>query len=62
MVRTTFKVARTEKTGACFVEFPENIAEMEVREIPPAVHASATPEPAADRVRAAADVFSKHGT
>lgn len=59
VVRKTFKVAQTEKTGACFVEFPENIAEMEVSEAPLAVHASATPEPAAARVRAAADTISQ---
>src|SRR6267142_3707780 len=30
IVRKAFKVAQTEKPGACFIEFPENIAEAEV--------------------------------
>jgi acetolactate synthase I/II/III large subunit len=30
IVRKAFKVAQTEKPGACFIDFPENIAEAEV--------------------------------
>src|SRR5882724_8404487 len=32
VVRKAFKVAQTEKPGACFIDFPENIAEAEVGE------------------------------
>src|SRR6202521_3949348 len=32
IVRKAFKVAQTEKPGACFIDFPENIAEVEVGE------------------------------
>ena len=32
IVRKAFKVAQTEKPGCCFIDFPENIAEMEVKE------------------------------
>ena len=30
VVRKAFKVAQTEKPGAAFIDFPENVAEMEV--------------------------------
>ncbi len=31
IVRKAFKVAQTEKMGACFIEFPENIAKLDVQ-------------------------------
>jgi acetolactate synthase-1/2/3 large subunit len=34
VVRKAFKLAQTEKTGAAFIEFPENIAKYEVDENP----------------------------
>ena len=34
VVRKAFKLAQTEKTGAAFIEFPENIAEMDVDDSP----------------------------
>lgn len=34
MVRKAFKVAETEKPGACHLEFPENIASMESNKLP----------------------------
>jgi acetolactate synthase-1/2/3 large subunit len=33
-VRKAFKVAQTEKPGAAFIDFPENIAEMKVDKKP----------------------------
>jgi len=33
-VRKAFKVAQTEKPGATFIYFPENIAEMKVYDCP----------------------------
>jgi acetolactate synthase I/II/III large subunit len=34
VVRKAFKVAQTEKPGCCFIDFPENIAEMKVDKPP----------------------------
>ena len=34
IVRKAFKVAQTEKPGAAFIDFPENIAEMAVDKKP----------------------------
>ena len=50
IVRKAFKVAQTEKTGACFIEFPENIAEMEIDDVPLRVKHATPPEPAAESV------------
>jgi len=58
VVRKAFKVAQTEKTGACFIEFPENIAEMEVEDEPLPVKHAHTPEPPAERVDVAAEIIS----
>jgi len=58
VVRKAFKVAQTEKTGACFIEFPENIAEMDIDDHPLPVKQPKTPEPAADRVEQAARLIS----
>ncbi|VAX14300.1 2-oxoglutarate decarboxylase [hydrothermal vent metagenome] len=58
VVRKAFKVAQTEKTGACFIEFPENIAEMEVDDVPLAVKQPAIPEPPREKVEQAAHVIS----
>jgi acetolactate synthase-1/2/3 large subunit len=47
IVRKAFKVAQTEKPGATFIDFPENIAEMEVDGEPIEVqtaYTSATPD------------------
>ena len=58
VVRKAFKVAQTEKYGGSFIEFPENIAEMDVEAEPlPVKHAHA-PEPARERIDAAAEVIS----
>lgn len=59
VVRKAFKLAQTEKTGACFIDFPENIAALEVDAAPLRVQFPTPPEPAADRVRAAAEVIGK---
>jgi acetolactate synthase-1/2/3 large subunit len=58
VVRKAFKVSQTEKTGACFIEFPENIAEMEVDDHPLFVKQPVTPEPAYDRIEYAAEIIS----
>jgi acetolactate synthase-1/2/3 large subunit len=58
VVRKAFKVAQTEKTGACFIEFPENIAEMPIDDHPLMVKQPVTPEPAYDRIEYAAEIIS----
>ncbi len=58
VVRKAFKVAQTEKTGACFIEFPENIAEMEVDDVPLPVKHAHSPEPPGERVERAAEIIS----
>ena len=58
VVRKAFKVAVTEKSGASFIEFPENIAKMEVDGEPLPVKQPTLPEPAGERVKAAADIIS----
>lgn len=58
IVRKAFKVAQTEKTGACFIEFPENIAEMEINDRPLRVKHATPPEPAAEHIERAAEIIS----
>ncbi len=58
VVRKAFKLAQTEKTGAAFIELPENIAKLEVDDIPLPVKNPFLPEPSADRVAAAAELIS----
>ncbi|WP_292756150.1 acetolactate synthase large subunit [Methylophaga sp. UBA2689] len=58
IVRKAFKVAQTEKTGACFIEFPENIAEMEIDDAPLRVKHATPPEPAAEYIERAAELIS----
>lgn len=59
VVRKAFKLAQAEKTGACFIEFPENIAEMEIEDTPLPVKHAHTSEPPSERVDAAAEIISK---
>jgi len=59
VVRKAFKVAQTEKSGACFIEFPENIAEMEIDEQPLPVSYPYPPEPPGEKVDRAADLISR---
>ena len=59
VVRKAFKVAQTEKSGACFIEFPENIAEMPIDDAPLPVKHATTPEPPRERVEYAAELISE---
>jgi len=59
VVRKAFKLAQTEKTGATFIEFPENIAKMEIDDVPLPVKQTTVPEPSADRIALAAEIISK---
>ncbi len=58
VVRKAFKLAQTEKTGATFIEFPENIASMEVEEALLPVAQPPDPEPPAEKVDQAARLIS----
>ncbi|WP_455198646.1 acetolactate synthase large subunit [Kaarinaea lacus] len=59
VTRKAFKVAQTEKTGACFIEFPENIAKMDIDHVPLRVKHASMPEPSSERVAYAAEVIAK---
>jgi acetolactate synthase-1/2/3 large subunit len=59
IVRKAFKVAQTEKTGACFIEFPENIAEMDIEDHPLRVKHATPPEPAVEQIERAAELISQ---
>jgi len=59
VVRKAFKVAQTEKTGATFIEFPENVAGMEVDARPLLVTHPPDPEPPAAKVKQAARLISE---
>jgi len=59
VTRKAFKLAQTEKFGATFIEFPENIAKMEIEATPMRVKQPSMPEPPANRVAYAAEVISK---
>jgi acetolactate synthase-1/2/3 large subunit len=58
VVRKAFKVSQTEKSGACFIEFPENIAEMDVEESYIPAKQPIPPEPPQIRVDLAAQMIS----
>ncbi len=59
VVRKAFKLAQTEKSGASFIEFPENLAEMELEDHPLPVKNPMLPEPAQDQVERAIRVISE---
>jgi len=59
VVRKAFKVAQTEKTGATFIEFPENIAAEAVEAQPLPVSCSADPEPTNETIEQAAQAISQ---
>ena len=58
-VRKAFKIAQTEKTGATFIEFPENIADMAIDDTPLPVKQPMEAEPAAQRLERAAQLISQ---
>ena len=59
IVRKAFKIAQTEKTGACFIEFPENIAEMDINDEPLRIKHVIPPEPAKEQIERAAELISQ---
>lgn len=58
VVRKAFKHAQMEKSGACFIEFPENIASMPIEAEPLAAQFAVPPEPAAESIDHAAQIIS----
>jgi len=58
ITRKAFKLAQTEKSGACFIEFPENIAKMSFTGDILPVKQPTLPEPPAERVTEAAAIIS----
>ncbi len=58
VVRKAFKLAQSDKSGAAFIEFPENIAKYEVDDEPLPVKNPHLPEPSSDRVNCAAELIS----
>jgi len=58
VVRKAFKVALTPKQGASFIEFPENIAEMDIAAAPLPVSQPLEAEPPAEKVEQAAVLIS----
>lgn len=59
IVRKAFKAAQAEKPGGSFIDFPENVAAMEVDEKQPLkVQSAKPPVPPADKVRQAAEIIS----
>jgi acetolactate synthase I/II/III large subunit len=59
VVRKAFKMAEAAKMGATFIEFPENLAKLEVNDHPLPFQRSVLPEPPAERIRLAADLISR---
>ena len=58
VIRKAFKLAQTEKSGATFIEFPENIAKLPTDDVPLQVRNPVLPEPSTNRVEAAAKLIS----
>lgn len=59
VVRKAFKVAEIEKPGCSFIDFPENIAEMQVDKKPLKRQSPTAPAPNFEKVRQAADLLSQ---
>ena len=58
VVRKAFKQAEAEKPGACFIDFPENIAAAEIEAEPLKVQSAKPPVPPRDKVTQAAEIIS----
>ncbi len=59
VVRKAFKLAQSEKTGATFIEFPEDVARLPVVSKPLPVNQPFPPEPAQQQVERAARLISE---
>lgn len=59
VIRKAFKLAQAEKTGACFIEFPENLAKQHLDASPLPAKQPHPPEPPQNRVEYAAQLISE---
>jgi acetolactate synthase-1/2/3 large subunit len=59
VVRKAFKVAQMEKPGCSFIDFPENIAEMQVDKKPLKRQSPSMPAPNTEKLCQAADIISQ---
>jgi len=60
IVRKAFKFAQAEKPGAAFIDFPENIAEMDVEDVPPLrVQQPVSPQAASGKCSQVAELIGK---
>jgi acetolactate synthase-1/2/3 large subunit len=59
IVRKAFKVAQTEKPGGAFIDFPENIAEMQCDKKPIPVQTAYSPAPIKAKVEVAAKLINQ---
>jgi len=59
VTRKAFKLAQTEKAGAAFIEFPENIAKSSCQLAPLPVAQPFMPDPSPEQVKKAAAIISK---
>jgi len=59
VVRKAFKLAQGGKPGACFIEFPENIAPLEVNAKPLPQEQTIQPEPAQAALKRAAELIER---
>ena len=58
VVRKAFKVAEMEKSGACFIEFPENVAAADTTATPLEVNKPILPEPSREQLEKAAALIN----
>ncbi len=59
VVRKAFKVAQTEKPGACFIDFPEDVASQETSKQPIKVQWPYTSSPPETKIEQAAHIISE---
>ena len=59
VMRKSFKLAQAEKSGACFIEFPENIAAMPIDMQPLSPQPSFAAEPSDAAIQQAAELISQ---
>ena len=58
VVRKAFKIAEAEKPGVSFIQFPENVATMEVEKTPLKVQQAPAPSPPQSKIDKAAEIIS----
>lgn len=59
VTRKAFRLAQTEKKGACFIELPEDVAQQEAAGEPLAVYDPVLPEPQGAQLKKAAELIGR---